>query len=177
MMRNEAALKTAASKPTGWILRDLVRGVAAGLAGTAAMSLSQSAEIAATGRKPSATPAEAACVLLGIETRTEAQEQRFAREAHWAYGTLWGLGQIPLRRMPEPYRSLMYFAAAWGAGAVLLTRLKLAPPPTDWKTSSLLSDLGHHAVYTGASNLVFDLLDRSLPTSSAADRLRSGSEA
>lgn len=99
-------------------------------------------------------------MLLGIETRTEAQEQRFAQQAHWGYGTMWGVGQLPLRRMPEPQRSLLYFLAVWGVGAALLTGLKLAPPPTQWSKSSLLADLAHHAIYVIAATLAFNRLER-----------------
>lgn len=144
----------------GSSLGTFARGLAAGVAGTAAISLSQAAEIAITRRKPSTTPAEAVCVLLGIETRTEAQEQRFAQQAHWGYGTMWGVGQLPLRRMPEPQRSLLYFLAVWGVGAALLTGLKLAPPPTQWSKSSLLADLAHHAIYVIAATLAFNRLER-----------------
>lgn len=135
-------------------------GLAAGLAGTAAMSLSQRVEMAATGRELSATPAKAVCQLLGFETHTQAQEQHLALAAHWAYGTTWGLAQSLLSRVPEPERSLLYFPAVWGVGATLLTGSKLAPPPTQWSTKSLLTDLGHHAIYTAAVSLAFHFLRR-----------------
>ena len=124
------------------------------------MRLSQRVEMAVTGRKPSTTPAEAVCVLLGIETRTEAQEQRFAEEAHWAYGTAWGLGQVPLRRIAEPARTLLYVATVWTAGVALITGLRLAPPPTKWSPASLVADLMHHLVYAAAAGLTFAGLER-----------------
>lgn len=124
------------------------------------MSLSQSVEMAVSGRQPSTAPAEAAFVLLGIETRTEAQEQRFAQGAHWAYGTIWGLGQLPLRPLREPERSLLYFLAVWSAGVLLLTKLSLSPPPTRWSRASLLTDLAHHTVYVAAVGFAFKRLVR-----------------
>lgn len=137
---------------------EIVRGLLAGLAGTAAMSLSQQIEMAVTGRQPSATPAEAFCLLLGFETRTEAEEQRLADEAHWAYGTMWGLGHSLAPPIREPARSLVYLAAVWSAGTALLTVTRLSPPPTEWKTQSLLSDIAHHAVYAGVGSLVYRAL-------------------
>lgn len=131
------------------------RGLVAGLVGTAAMSLAHKAEMTAVGHKSSASPADAVCLLLGFETRTQAQERHLAREAHWAYGTTWGLAQSLLSRMPEPQRSFLSFPAVWSAGAVLLTAVKLAPPSTRWSTKMLLTDLGHHAVYTVAASLTF----------------------
>lgn len=137
---------------------EIVRGLLAGLAGTAAMSLSQRIEMKLNGRKPSATPAEALCLLLGFETRTEAQEQRLAEEAHWAYGTMWGLGHSVTRPIPEPARTLVYLAGIWGAGVALLSAARLAPPPTRWRSESLLSDLAHHAVYAGVGSLAYHAL-------------------
>lgn len=139
---------------------EIARGLIAGVAGTAAMSLSQKIEMALTGRSPSATPAEALCLLLGFETRTEAEEQRLAEEAHWAYGTAWGLGHTLTRPLPEPARSLVYLGAVWGAGTGLLTSTGLAPPPTQWTMQSLLSDIAHHAVYVGVGSLVYHALGR-----------------
>lgn len=147
-------------KTGGDMATTVLAGFAAGLTGTAAMSLSQRIEMSATGREPSATPAEAICHLLGFETHTQAQKQRLALAAHWAYGTTWGLAQSLLSRMPEPERSLLYFPAVWGAGVALLTGSKVAPPPTQWSTKSLLTDLGHHAIYTAGVSLTFHFLRR-----------------
>jgi len=124
------------------------------------MSLSQAIEMKLTGRKPSNSPAEALCVLLGFETRTEQQEHRLADELHWAYGTTWGLGRVPLARIPEPEQSLLYFLGLWGSGAALLTTTRLSPPPTQWSTRSLVTDLVHHAVYAAAGGIAAHWLRR-----------------
>lgn len=139
------------------VASDLAFGVMAGLVGTAAMSLSQQIEMSLTGRTPSATPAEAACLMLGIEIRTEAQEQRLA-QAHWAYGTMWGIGHSVMPSISGPARALIYLAAVWGTGAALLSGTGLAPPPSRWKPKSLLSDLIHHAVYTAAGTFAYHAL-------------------
>lgn len=137
----------------------LIRGLLAGLAATAAMSLSQQIEMALTGRRPSSTPAEALCLVLGIETRTEAQEQRLVSEAHWAYGSVWGLGHtISSRWFDEPSRTTVYFLAVWAAGAALLSITGLAPPPYQWKPKSLASDLLHHGIYAIAGSAAYRAL-------------------
>lgn len=141
-------------------LNRILFGLAAGLAGTAAMSVSQRIEIALTGREPSTSPAEAMCNLLGFETRTTPEERRLAEEAHWAYGTAWGLGHPVMQAIPEPGRSLAYLATVWSAGAMLMSATRVAPPPTQWKPRSLASDLLHHAVYTAAGALTFAVLIR-----------------
>lgn len=139
---------------------EIFRGLLAGLIGTAAMTLSQKIEMELTGRKPSSAPAEALCVALGIETRTEAEEQRLAEQAHWAYGTAWGLGHSLTHSMREPTRSVIYFAAVWGAGAALLSAMRLAPPPTQWKPNLLMTDLVHHAVYAAVGSLAYRALGK-----------------
>ena len=146
------------NRPERALVVDLMIGVAAGLAGTAAMSLSQRAEMALSGRKPSASPALAVCKLLGFETRTSAQEQRLAEEMHWVYGTAWGVGHSALSSFPEPVRSIVYMGAVWSAGALLMDVTGIAPPPTEWKAGSLITDLTHHAVYTAFGALVFHAL-------------------
>lgn len=136
----------------------LLRAFSAGVAGTAAMTLSQKVEMALTGRSPSTSPAEAACIVLGIQTRSEAQEHRLATEAHWAYGAGWGLGHLLTSRLPQPARTLLYFGAVWGSGAALLAATGVAPPPTKWKPKSLITDLLHHAIYTVAGGAAYRLL-------------------
>lgn len=142
------------------ILNEAAIGLLSGLAGTAAMTATQQLEMRLTGREPSATPAEAVCKLLGFETSTREQEQRLAQEAHWTYGTAWGLGQSAVSGMREPVASLVYFFAVWGVGAALLSATNLAPPPTQWSRKSLLTDAGHHVVYVAASTLTGRLLRR-----------------
>lgn len=154
--------RQASSNRPSWT-GSILRGLLAGLAGTAAISASQQVELVLTGRTPSATPAEALCLMLGVETRTEAEEQRLANEAHWAYGTMWGLGHSATAQVFEPARTLLYFAAVWAAGAALLTSTGLAPPPTRWKASSLVSDLAHHAVYAAVGSLAYHALERRSP--------------
>lgn len=142
------------------VSRDMAIGLVAGLAGTAAMTASQALEMRLTGRKPSATPAEAVCKLLGIETRTQEEEQHLALEAHWTYGTAWGLAEPVIAGLRKPLASVVYLLTVWGAGAALLDATGLAPPPTRWSRKSLLTDVGHHLVYVATSTLTGRLLRR-----------------
>lgn len=161
-LASPSSQRQSSSKRTSWT-GSVARGLIAGLAGTAAMSASQQIEIALTGRIPSATPAEALCLMLGFETRSEAEEQRLANEAHLAYGTMWGVGHSATAQMSEPARTLLYFAGVWAAGAALLTFTGLAPPPTRWKASSLMSDLAHHAIYAAVGSLAHHALEPRSP--------------
>lgn len=156
-------------------LKTMAVGLAAGVAGTVAMTASQAIEIRLTGRKPSTSPAEAVCMLLGIETRSGEQKTRLAREMHWAYGIALGLGQIVVGRLREPQRSLSYLAGIWSAGTVLVTATGVSPPPTRWGAKALLTDIMHHAVYAGVASLGAHLFAR--PRSSGGAAHADGGEA
>lgn len=141
-------------------LTDLAVGLAAGVAGTAAMSTSQAIEMRITGRKPSTSPAEAICVMLGVETRSDDQETRLATEMHWVYGAALGVGQLVVRKLPEPQRSLSYIAAIWSIGAAVVTGTGVSPPPTKWGAKAIAIDIMHHTVYAGVAGLVARMLSQ-----------------
>ncbi|MHB1594740.1 MAG: hypothetical protein ACYCO9_21735 [Streptosporangiaceae bacterium] len=61
-------------------------GLAAGVAGTAAMTVSSTIEMMIRGRPASSAPAQAASKVLGVEPR----KKRFGTIVHWIYGTSWG---------------------------------------------------------------------------------------
>ena len=66
------------------------KGIFAGVAGTAAMTLSSTIEMNVRGRPASSTPARAAAKVLGVEPVNEDSEGRFSNLVHWGYGTAWG---------------------------------------------------------------------------------------
>src|SRR5688572_30890642 len=68
------------------------RGLLAGLAGTAAMTVSSSLEARLRGRPASSAPARATTKVLGIrEFDSELAYNRFSDLSHWGYGTGWGV--------------------------------------------------------------------------------------
>ncbi len=66
-------------------------GLMAGLAGTAAITLSQAIEMKLTRRPPSTAPVDAASKVLDIEATGQQEKQKVSQEIHWAYGTAWGV--------------------------------------------------------------------------------------
>ena len=58
------------------------KGLFAGAAGTAAMTVSSSVEAKLRGRGASSTPAQAAAKVLGVEPVDEASEARFSNLVH-----------------------------------------------------------------------------------------------
>jgi hypothetical protein len=64
------------------------KGIFAGVAGTAAMTLSSTIEMKLRRRPASSTPALAAVKVLGVEPVDEEAEARFSNLVHWRYGSV-----------------------------------------------------------------------------------------
>jgi hypothetical protein len=130
------------------------RGLAAGLAGTAALTLSQTIEMRITGRPPSDLPAQVAEGLLGISPRGRRREH-VATATHWFNNTASGLGRAALggagiRGAPA---ALGTFALYLGGAALVFTRLGVAP------ALPRPVDLVHAGVYAAVTSSVYELLE------------------
>ncbi len=137
------------------------KGLFAGAAGTAAMTISSTIEMKMRGRKPSDAPARAAAKVLGVSPIGEDEKKRFSNLVHWGYGTGWGavrgaIGATGLRGFPA---GALFFAAIWGNELVMLPSLGVAPPATEWGREELTIDAGHHVVYAAITSLVYEALD------------------
>jgi hypothetical protein len=151
-----------------WTARTIGRvglGVAAGLAGTAAMTAVQTLEMKVTGREPSSVPAQAVETVLDVEPESEEAEARLTTLTHWAYGA--GLGSmrglLSSFGLRPPLADLTFFAVVWGAAITVLPSLDLAPPVTEWSPKQVASDIGHHLVYVVAAGVVFEQLAQAAP--------------
>jgi hypothetical protein len=133
--------------------RDLGIGLLAGLAGTAAMTIAQSAEFALTDAEPSSTPADVAETLKrrAGRGRLKRRQRRVANQAmHWLYGTSWGIpygivsaaGEVP----PE-VSGPVFGLLVWGVGLAELPALGAAEPPWKRSPASLASEALFHVVY------------------------------
>ena len=140
----------------------LGKGLLAGLAGTAAMTVSSTVEEKLRGRPPSSAPADAAAKVLGMkEFASDAARARFATAVHWSYGTSWGVVRAVLgSRLPPPAATAAHLAAVWGSEQVMLPALGVAPPITQWGKEDIAIDGFHHVVYATAAGLTYGLLDR-----------------
>jgi len=135
-------------------------GLLAGLAGTAAITVSQMIEMKITGRKPSNTPVEAASKVLDVDAVSEAKKPKVSQEIHWAYGTTWGItrGLLSLSGLNGWTATLAHFAAIWGTEQVMLPSLKVAPPINEEEPKTIGIDIIHHAVYALAAGLVYEAI-------------------
>ncbi len=143
------------------LLCALGKGIGAGLAGTAAMTLSSTLEMRRRERAASSAPADAAAKVLGIESfADDAAKARFSTLVHWGYGTSWGgvRALIGLSGLSPLGATAAHLAAVWGSEAVMLPALGVAPPFYTWGATEIAIDVGHHAVYATATGLAYELL-------------------
>ena len=107
------------------------RGLLAGFAGTAAMTVSSTLEARLRGRAPSSAPARATAKVLGIrEFDSDLAKARFSDLSHWGYGTGWGVvrGLLGATGLSPRRATLAHGAAIYGAAQVTLPALEIAPP-------------------------------------------------
>jgi hypothetical protein len=139
------------------------RGLVAGLAGTAAMTLSSSMEARLRRRAASSAPARATAKVLGIKQFEDDRAQaRFNDLAHWGYGTGWGVvrGLLAAAGLTPRAATAAHGAAIYGAAQVTLPALDVAPPAIFWPKREVAIDAFHHAVYATATGLAYQLIDR-----------------
>jgi hypothetical protein len=146
------------------IAEGIGKGVLAGVAGTAAMTVSSTLEAKLRGRPFSTAPAKAATRALGIETFDDGEAYaRFSNLVHWGYGTGWGVARGVLRAvgLGPRFSTGAHFAALWGSALYSLPKYDVAPPVTEWEAEDVAIDVFHHLVYVTVAALAFELLDRS----------------
>lgn len=138
------------------------KGLAAGLAGTAVMTLAQRAQMAASGSEGSDTPVRAVEKVFGIQFADDASRERSSQLTHWAYGTSLGavVGLLGAAGLGNAAATGAHFAVAWGGSTVGLPALGVAPPTTEWSPRQMVTDAGFHSLYALTSGAVYAWLDR-----------------
>jgi hypothetical protein len=137
------------------------RGLVAGFAGTAAMTISSTLKAKLRGRAPSSAPARATAKMLGIkEFDSDLAQARFNDLSHWGYGTGWGVlrGLLGATGMSPRVATVAHGAAIYGAAQVTLPALEIAPPAIFWPKHEIAIDAFHHTVYAAASGLAYQLV-------------------
>ena len=138
------------------------KGLVAGLAGTAAMTLSSTIEMKLRGRSTSKTPAKAICKSLGLETVSEKAQERLNNLVHWGYGTVWGAvrGGVESSGVHGAQATAIHFALLWGAEQIVLPQTGSAPPLTKQPIEEIAIDAWHHSVYALATGAAYAALFR-----------------
>jgi hypothetical protein len=149
------------------------KGLLAGLAGTAAITLSQRIEMRITKRKASEAPVKVAEQVTNVKPVAEESKEKVSQEIHWAYGTSWGIarGIIGLTGLKGLPAIAAHFAAIWGTAIVMLPAYKAGPKISEQDPRTIAVDAMHHAVYALAAGLAYDALDTRSKQERKLDRL------
>jgi hypothetical protein len=134
------------------------RGLVAGVAGTAAMTISSTLEARLRGRAFSTAPARATAKVLGIrEFDSDLAQARWNDLSHWGYGTAWGVlrGLLGATPMSTRAATVAHGAAIYGAAQVTLPALEIVPPSIYWGVKEIAIDALHHAVYAAATGAAY----------------------
>jgi hypothetical protein len=137
------------------------KGLLAGIAATAAITLSQMIEMKITKREASDAPVKVAEDTAGIKPATPQEKQQLSQELHWSYGTAWGVarGLIGLTGLKGIPATLVHFGAVWGTALIMLPKHDAAKPIYEQEPKTIAIDALHHGVYAIAAGLVYDALD------------------
>jgi hypothetical protein len=132
-------------------------GLAAGVAGTAAMTLSQRLEQSFTHREGSTVPAQVGAKVMGSAPATEEGALQMGWAVHWSHGVTMGLvrGLLGLTPMSAGAASAVHFGALWGGDALLYRALGIDEMPWKWEKEGLVTDLGHKLVLSAVTSAVF----------------------
>ena len=151
-------------KTADTVASSIGRGLLAGFAGTAAMTISSTLEANLRGRAPSSAPARATAKVLGITSFEDSVAQaRFNDLSHWGYGTGWGVvrGLLDAVGVRPRKATAAHGAAVWGSAQVTLPALDIAPPAIFWPKEEVAIDAFHHTVYALATGIAYELLSSS----------------
>lgn len=150
-------------RPTlGEVASSVGRGLAAGLVGTAVMTVSSTIEQKLRDRGASSAPADAASEVLGIDGfEDDDARDRFSNLTHWGYGTGWGAvrGVIGATGVGAVPATIAHTVLVYATEQVMLPALDVAPPATEWGAEEIAIDAWHHAVYGIATGVAYELLD------------------
>ena len=137
------------------------KGLLAGIAATAAMTLSQMIEMKITKRGPSNATLKVAGDAAGVKPATEEDKQQLSQELHWSYGTAWGVarGLIGLTGLKGLPATLVHFGAVWGTALIMLPKHDAAKPINQQQPKEIAIDVLHHGIYAITAGLVYDALD------------------
>ncbi len=133
-------------------------GLAAGIFGTAAMTVSSTIEARMRGRPDSTAPGKVGGSVLHVKPIDEEGEKRLSMAMHWEYGINWGFLLPVLDRFGVrgvAVGALTQFAAVWGTSLLMLPATKTSPPITEWEPEEIAIDIIHHAIYALAASAAY----------------------
>jgi len=154
----------------------LVRGLVAGVAGTAAMTALQTVTQKLQGgedseqppEKWSDAPAPAQVAEKAAETVGESlpidKAPAIGNVMHWLYGTSWGAGyaisRLGVRGVGFAPAGIGFGAAVWAASYAELVPMGIYKPPSQYPMKDLALDACYHLAYGVAVAATFEALTR-----------------
>ena len=149
----------------------LVRGMAAGAAGTAALNAATYADMAVRGRPSSSTPQQTVEAIedrlpVSVPGEGDTRKNRVSGLGSLSgfatgvgIGAVFGLLRRAGIRLPAPGGAVVVGLAAMAATDGSMAALKVSEPST-WSPAEWLSDLLPHLVYGAVTWAVLEALDR-----------------
>jgi hypothetical protein len=143
----------------------LVRSIASGTAGTAALTLSYKLEhrlrhtAAPLDYDDSLVPGQIVVSILHLPHVTNREENELGLALRWSYGSVFGVWHSLLRRrFAEPAASVAFGATLMTATLTMFPLLGRTPPPWKWPASVIATAFGTHTAYVVAVAAAFDAL-------------------
>ena len=136
------------------------RGALAGLAGVAAMTITEKVEQSVTGRPDSYVPARALLTLLGRSPSDDARPPVWNHAMHWgtgaAVGALRGVWSATGIRGAEA--TVTHTAVRLAFDQTVENATGVGAPPSTWPRSERVVDVAHKAIYALVTGAVSDRL-------------------
>lgn len=141
-------------------MRAMVRGLAAGVAGVAAMTLAEKIEQQFTRRPNSFVPAHTAERLLRLPHRPDAERRWLNWAMHWGQGILLGAvrGLMAERGLRGPVGSFLFANQRLLNDQTLENATGVGAPPWTWPVDEQVIDLLHKGIYGFVTGAVADRL-------------------
>lgn len=138
----------------------VVRGLVAGLAGTAAMTAAEKLEQALTGRPNSFVPAHTLEGILGLPSRPDHERLGLNWAMHWGQGILLGAvrGMMAERGVRGPVGSFLLMNLRLLNDQTLENATGVGAPPWTWPVDEQAIDLLHKGIYAFVTGAVADRL-------------------
>ena len=137
-----------------------MRGLLAGAAGVAAMTLAEKLEQQFTARPNSYVPAHTLENLAGLERKPDEQRLFLNWAMHWGQGILLGAvrGVMAARGLRGPVGSFLFMNLRLANDQILENATGVGAPPWTWPVDEQALDLTHKAVYAFVTGYVADRL-------------------
>jgi hypothetical protein len=138
----------------------VVRGLAAGLVGVAAMTIAEKIEQAFTHRPNSFVPAHTLERLLRLPHKPDAQRLGLNWAMHWGQGIVLGpvRGLMAARGVRGPVGSFLFLNLRLINDQTLENATGVGSPPWTWPIDEQVIDLLHKAIYAFVTGAAADWL-------------------